>query len=102
LFSSQFTNIDAGYTATDYVMKKLANRRDCMWLTATNADNIYGSDVVNRVLNAPLLPVSQKVPDLLLNPIDSRNFEWAGTYCTLYFTPIVYFRFYFTSDSTYA
>jgi hypothetical protein len=71
-------------------MGKLAHRQECTWLTATNADNIYGSDVVNRVLNAPLMPVSKKNPDILLNPIDSRNFEWAGTFsyrsAGLYFT----------------
>jgi len=76
-YKIEFTKMDAGYTATDYVMGKLAHRQECTWLTATNADNIYGSDVVNRVLNAPLMPVSKKVPDILLNPIDSRNFEWA-------------------------
>lgn len=47
-------------------------------MSATNADNVYGSAVVDRVLNVKAQAISHKIPDMLLNPIDSRNFMWAG------------------------
>jgi hypothetical protein len=59
-------------------MSKLVDRKECRWLSATNADNVYGSAVVDRVLNISPLPISKQLPDLALNPIDSRNFMWAG------------------------
>lgn len=61
-------------------MSLLLKRRACHWVSATNADNIYGSHVVDRVINALPEPISKKVSDMLLNPIDSRNFMWAGAW----------------------
>lgn len=68
--------MDAGYTATDYVMGNIVqNKRECRWLTVTNADNIYGSDVIHRI-RASLSDV-----DLLIFPTNSRNFINAGSQC---------------------
>eukprot|EP00600_Ochromonadales_sp_CCMP1393_P008819 CAMPEP_0174953918 /NCGR_PEP_ID=MMETSP0004_2-20121128/133_1 /TAXON_ID=420556 /ORGANISM="Ochromonas sp., Strain CCMP1393" /LENGTH=579 /DNA_ID=CAMNT_0016201669 /DNA_START=515 /DNA_END=2253 /DNA_ORIENTATION=+ len=73
-----FSVTDAGYTTTDYLLGKLMTKSECKWISATNADNIYGvTEVVHNVLNAPPLPISKKTPDMLLNPIDSRNFQAA-------------------------
>ncbi len=51
-----------------------------MWLSATNADNIYGSDIVRSVrqtlLNPP--PDQKQLPDMILTPLDSRNFPEQG------------------------
>lgn len=63
---------------TDYVMSRLIHRRECRWLTLTNADNVYGSEIVERVMNVAPQPVTHQVPDMLLNPIDSRNFAAQG------------------------
>jgi hypothetical protein len=76
--TTQFTKQDAGYTATDYVLSLMLKRRACRWISATNADNVYGSQVVQNVLHAPPDPITRKVADMLLNPIDSRNFMWVG------------------------
>jgi hypothetical protein len=56
----------------------MLKRRACRWISATNADNVYGSQVVQNVLHAPPDPITRKVADMLLNPIDSRNFMWVG------------------------
>ena len=61
-------------------MSRILKRKQCRWVSATNADNVYGSNVVDRVLKAPPHPTSKKTPDMLLNPIDSRNFMWSGRY----------------------
>jgi hypothetical protein len=75
---NQFTTADAGYTTTDYVLKQLLGRRDCKWLTTTNADNAYGSDVIHRVRHASTDLIPGKNPDMLLLPIDSRNWAEQG------------------------
>lgn len=74
----QFTTVDAGYTATDYIISLMLKRPACRWISATNADNIYGSQVVQNVLHAAPDPITKNVADMLLNPIDSRNFMWVG------------------------
>ena len=74
--------MDAGYTSTDYVTNIVKNKPECRYLSITNADNVYGSAVVQKVLNVKPMAISKKIPDMLLNPIDSRNFMWAGTYFT--------------------
>lgn len=88
--------MDAGYTATDYVLRQLvaqsavisghSNRSDeCLYVTVTNGDNIYGSEVVERVLHAAEAEKNRKNrhgrlgADMILNPLDSRNFADQGT-----------------------
>jgi hypothetical protein len=67
-------------------LRYLVNREDCRWLSATNADNIYGVEVVERVRNAvsyPSIyknkhPFYQTVPDIVIAPLDSRNWAEIG------------------------
>lgn len=84
-YRTQFTKEDAGYTATDAALRTILGRADCQWLSATNADNIYGSEIVERVRragtgavgcnnDATLHATSGPPPDMILIPIDSRNF----------------------------
>lgn len=64
----------------------MSNRKDCRWLSATNADNIYGTEVIERVRKVLLYPEEnkhrhsyyQKVPDIVLVPLDSRNWAEIG------------------------
>lgn len=79
--------MDAGYTATDYVTNLLKNKRECRFLSITNADNVYGSDVVANVLNYSVDKDSKgrkTPPDMLLSPLDSRNFAEHGNYLHIY------------------
>ncbi len=64
-------------------MRKMVKRTQCRWVSATNADNVYGSAVVQKVLNVKPMAINKKIPDMLLNPIDSRNFMWAGKLLSL-------------------
>jgi hypothetical protein len=48
---SQFTVIDAGYTATDYALNLLFAKPDCKFISVSNADNAYGSHIVDNVLH---------------------------------------------------
>jgi len=68
-----FTRVDAGYTPTDYVLNLLKDRSECRWLSITNADNVYGSETVQKVLDMTLSSRTLP-PDMLLVPLDSRNF----------------------------
>jgi hypothetical protein len=71
--------VDAGYTTTDHVMEQLLDRKECKWLSATNGDNAYGSEVVHRILHAPHQQTAESQADMLLLPMDSRNFADQGT-----------------------
>ncbi len=90
-YRKPYTKEDAGYTATDVALRKLLHRTDCSWLSATNADNIYGTEIVERVRRAGHTSmgnaasysvasggrsVSAELPDMVLVPIDSRNFMY--------------------------
>ena len=70
--------VDAGYTTTDYVLNKLLQRSECKWVSATNGDNAYGSEVVERILGAPHLQNSAAQPDMLLLPMDSAKYAELG------------------------
>ncbi len=71
--------MDAGYTTTDYVLDQLKLHKECKWISATNGDNAYGSEVVDRILHAQLLQNKNVQPDMLLLPMDSRNMVDQGT-----------------------
>ena len=77
-----FTALHAGYQATDFVLRLvLRERPECRWVSATNGDNVYGSDVVSRILTTPAVdPADGRVAQMLLAPIDSRNFAEQGKY----------------------
>ena len=85
LFCMQFSDVDGGYTATDYVLGKLLHEPSCEWLTVTNGDNMYGSEVVANVMAHTSDPVSaggsvggRGQVQMLLAPLDSRNFATLG------------------------
>ena len=61
----------SGFTILDEAMRRLYARRDCSWITVTDAVNIYGSEVVERV---HLYGHSETNPSILLNPTNSPNF----------------------------
>jgi len=63
-----FSKLDAGYTATDAALNAVRNNRACRYVSITNGDNVYGSDLVNRILT------TDNSPDMVLAPVDSRNF----------------------------
>ena len=68
----KFTVLDAGYTATDYAIKILMHEKGCDWISATNADNIYGSEVIQNIRQEAQSP-SQGPAEMILTPLDSRN-----------------------------
>jgi hypothetical protein len=87
----QFTKIDGGYTATDYALKRLLQEQSCQWLSVTNGDNAYGSDVVRNVLRhiefSAVNAADHRPAQMLLAPLDSRNFAALGEpqrICILY------------------
>jgi hypothetical protein len=55
----------------------------CKWLSITNGDNIYGSDVFKHVLEVGVLKNNGKSPDVMLSPLDSRNYADQGMLCTV-------------------
>lgn len=77
-FLSQYTVRDAGYTATDEALRTVQKHPQCKWLSITNGDNIYGSEVFNRILNTAPLPDTKQLPDVVLSPVDSRNYADQG------------------------
>lgn len=72
--------MDGGYTATDFVLYQLREERACRWLSVTNGDNAYGSEVVQRVLGykGETEGYYKGIPQMLLAPLDSRNFGALG------------------------
>lgn len=78
-YQPAYTITDAGYTPTDYVLKHVLKRKDCRWVSATNADNIYGTHVVESIRkNNDLDDHGNQAPDMVLAPLDSRNFADQG------------------------
>lgn len=76
---AQFNRFDAGYTATDHVLAAAKKEAKCSWITVTNADNAYGSDIVRSIRQS-----NANTTDMLLLPTNSRNFVFSGTisaYC---------------------
>lgn len=49
--------IDAGYTATDYGLRILFAKPECRYISVTNADNAYGSHIVESVLNGKMFMI---------------------------------------------
>jgi hypothetical protein len=75
--------VDAGYTSTDYVLDQVKNRPECKYLSITNADNVYGSNVISSVLRSSKYQApGESAANMILVPLDSRNFAEHGTYRT--------------------
>lgn len=76
----QYSPVDVGYTATDYALNAILrlNQEPCSWLSVTNGDNIYGTDIVKNVRK--ISHSSPNPSDLLLTPVNSRNFLYLGKF----------------------
>jgi len=87
------------------LFRQLLQRPECHWLSATNGDNAYGSEVVQRILSAPPLQIhanattssataapSFVLPDMLLSPLDSAELANHGT-LTITFTTSKFYNF---------
>lgn len=75
----QYAVREAGYTATDQALRLVQQNTQCKWLSVTNGDNIYGSDVFKHVLEVQPLKDTGRLPDVMLSPLDSRNYADQGT-----------------------
>ncbi len=74
--SHQYDPVNAAYPASDEALRLVMHKPECRWLSVTNGDNSYGSEVVASVLNpADTTPR----PHLILLPMDSRNFATQGS-----------------------
>ncbi len=71
---------DAGYPATDEALRAVQKQTQCKWLSITNGDNIYGSDVFANILNTRIQQGQDRLPDVVLSPVDSRNYADQGMY----------------------
>jgi len=72
----QYNRIDAAYPASDEALRLVMQKPECVRLSVTNGDNAYGSEVVETVLGA-----KASAADLILLPMDSRNFVSQGKGC---------------------
>jgi hypothetical protein len=59
-------------------MKEVLGDKSCKWISVTNADNVYGSDVIHEVLRSSFVSIEEKRPDLIIAPLDSRNLIHGG------------------------
>jgi len=69
-----FSMTGAGSVATDYALEKIRDEQQCKWICITNGDNMYGSTVVQGVLNAAPNKGSLKLPEMIAVPLDTRIF----------------------------
>lgn len=87
-YLSQYTKKGSGYKSTDEALKAVRGKSQCEWLSVTNCDNVYGSDVIARVFRSsreyylkaagPLLrrgSYAKKPLDMIIMPVDSRSFK---------------------------
>lgn len=66
--------MDAAYPASDEALRLVMQQQpQCARLSVTNGDNAYGSEVVASILS-PTMPKA----DLILLPLDTRNFAAEG------------------------
>lgn len=72
---AQYNPIDAAYPASDEAMRIVMEKPQCGWVSGTNGDNAYGSGVVSAVLDTAHINYT----DLIVVPLDSRNFANQGT-----------------------
>ena len=87
-YLSQYTKKGSGYNSTDEALKAVRGKSQCEWLSVTNCDNVYGSDVIARVFRSsreyslkaagPMLrrgSNAKKPLDMIIMPVDSRSFK---------------------------
>jgi len=84
----QYTKKVSGYDSTDEALKAVRSKSQCEWISVTNCDNVYGSDIIARVfrsnheysLKAASVVVGhgesgRKPLDMIIVPVDSRSFK---------------------------
>jgi hypothetical protein len=71
---------------------------DCKWVSVTNADNVYGSDVVRSVREAEADEAGETAPDMVIAPLDSRNLASDGENQQLFAPTHDHISFYFISS----
>ena len=59
-------------------MKEVLGDKSCKWISVTNADNVYGSDVIHEVLRSSFVSIEEKRPDLIIAPLDSSSIAESG------------------------
>jgi len=69
----QYDPVNAAYPASDEALRLVIQKPECKWVSVTNGDNSYGSEVVESILS----PLTPKV-NLIMLPMDSRNFAAQG------------------------
>ena len=70
---AQYDPVDAAYPASDEALRIVSRKPQCSWLSVTNGDNAYGSAVVRTVLET-----QRPLPNLVMLPMSSRNFDNEG------------------------
>ena len=75
---TQYSKEDAGYTPTDFALRFVLRKNDCSWISITNADNLYGSNVFENILKESK-SIQYPQPDMILASLDSRNFAEQGS-----------------------
>lgn len=65
-------------------MRNLLQNTECKWISFSNGDNAYGSEVVNRLRHTELHRDSNSQADMVLAPLDSRNYADQGMSQQLY------------------
>lgn len=60
------------------MLQHLLGQTQCKWVSFASSGGSYGSEVVNRVLNAAPYRNSTDQADMLLAPIDSLSFADQG------------------------
>ena len=84
----QYTKKGSGYNSTDEALRAVRGKSQCEWLSVTNCDNVYGSDVIARVFRSSheySLKAAgtmmrhggstRKPLDMIIVPVDSRSFK---------------------------
>jgi hypothetical protein len=70
--------ISESTAAKDDMLQHLLGQTQCKWVSFASSGGSYGSEVVNRVLNAAPYRNSTDQADMLLAPIDSLSFADQG------------------------
>ena len=65
-------------SAKDDMLQHLLGQTQCKWVSFASSGGSYGSEVVDRVLNAAPYRNSTNQADMLLTPIDSLSFADQG------------------------
>jgi hypothetical protein len=73
----------------DSALSEVLGRSECRWVSYTEGDKAYGSEVVERVLTASNLPDTARQADMLLLPMDSIAYAQQGLFSACRMPPFV-------------